>query len=86
MMISALAKAAAILGDPRYQDAAQEAATFILENLRSKDGKLLHVWRQGKAKIPAFLDDYAFFVRALLDLYETTAEKRPLGRFGSSVN
>jgi uncharacterized protein YyaL (SSP411 family) len=76
MMISALAKAATVMGEPHYQEAAQQAATFILENLRSKDGKLLHVWRQGKAKIPAFLDDYAFFIRALLTLYETTAEKR----------
>ena len=76
MMISALAKAAPVMGEPRYQDAAVEATTFILENLTSQDGKLLHVWRQGKAKIPAFLDDYAFFIRALLTLYETTAEKR----------
>jgi hypothetical protein len=71
LMISAFAKGAQVLGDERYRAAARRAASFIRERLLTRDGILLRRWREGEAAIPGFLDDYAFFGQALLDLYET---------------
>jgi uncharacterized protein YyaL (SSP411 family) len=69
LAISALARAAFVLSEPRYGDAARKAARFIFDNLRRDDGRLLHSWRAGTAKIDGFLDDYAFLIVAMLDLY-----------------
>jgi uncharacterized protein YyaL (SSP411 family) len=72
LMISAFAKAGAILAEPRYSDAARRAADFIVSRMYdSESGILLRRYRQGDTAIPGFLDDYAFFTQALLDLYET---------------
>ena len=72
LMISAFAKGAQILGEgERYRTAAIKAAGFLIGNMRSSDGSLLRRYRDGDAAIPGFLDDYAFFAQALLDLYET---------------
>jgi uncharacterized protein YyaL (SSP411 family) len=76
MMIAALARGGALLGEPRYTKAAERAADFVLIRLKGKDGTLLHAWRQGSAKIPAFLDDYAWLIRGLLALHETTGDAR----------
>jgi uncharacterized protein YyaL (SSP411 family) len=70
LMISAFAKAAQVLDDARYLAAAQSAADFILSRMRT-DAGLLRRYREGEATIEAFLDDYALFVQALLDVYET---------------
>jgi len=75
MMIASLAHAGALLGEARYGRAAERAADFVLKNIRSQDGVLLHAWRQGEAKIPAFLDDYAWLIRALLALHESTGPR-----------
>jgi len=72
LMISAFAKAAQITGNENYTTFARTAADFISENLTDKQGNLLHRYRERDAAIKANLDDYAFFVQALLDLYETT--------------
>jgi len=74
LMISAFAKASGVLDEPAYAAAARRAADFILTTLRTPDGSLLRRYRAGEAGIPAMLDDYAFFVQALLDLYEATFE------------
>jgi hypothetical protein len=71
LMISACALGYQVFRDHRYRAAAIGAATFILEQLRS-DGLLLHRYRDGDASIPGTLPDYAFFIAALLDLYEMT--------------
>lgn len=71
LMISSLALGAKVLNDPRYRDAAEEAAQFILFNM-VKDGRLLHRYRDGQSAINGTLEDYAFFINGLLDLYETT--------------
>jgi uncharacterized protein YyaL (SSP411 family) len=72
LMISAFAKAAQILDDPRYAQAARRAADFILSRMyQPETGILLRRYRAGDAAIPGFLDDYAFFAQALLDLYQT---------------
>jgi uncharacterized protein YyaL (SSP411 family) len=72
LMISAFAKASAILDEPAYAAAARRAADFILTAMRGEDGALLRRYRAGEAGIPGMLDDYACFVQALLDLYEAT--------------
>ncbi|MFQ5650232.1 MAG: thioredoxin domain-containing protein [bacterium] len=74
LMIAALSKGAAALGQSEYSEAARKAATFILANLRNSDGKLLKRYRQGEAALPAHAEDYAFMVWGLLELYETTFE------------
>jgi uncharacterized protein YyaL (SSP411 family) len=75
LMISGLAKAGAALGEPRYTQAARQAADFLLSRMWSlEEGRLLRRFRGGEAAIPGFLDDYAFFANALVDLYEATFE------------
>ncbi len=69
LMISGYAKAAQVLGEPRYLKAAQNATAF-LEREMYRYGMLLRRYRDGEAAIEGFLDDYAFFTQALLDLYE----------------
>ena len=71
LMISAFAKAAQVLDEPRYLAAAQHATQFILSKMYDPRAKtLLRRYRDSEAAIPGFLDDYAFFIAALLDLYE----------------
>jgi uncharacterized protein YyaL (SSP411 family) len=75
LMISAFAKGAQILDEPRYIDAARAAATFIRRKLWDPSRNvLLRRHRDGDSAIDGFLDDYAFFINALLDLYETGFE------------
>jgi uncharacterized protein len=75
LMISAFAKGAQILDEPRYVDAARGAASFIRRKLWDAErGILLRRHRDGDSAIDGFLDDYAFFTNALLDLYETGFE------------
>jgi uncharacterized protein YyaL (SSP411 family) len=74
LMISAFAKAAQAFGNDGYTAAAKRGADFIISNLKDKNGRLVHRYRKGKAGIPATLDDYAFFISSLLDLYETCFE------------
>ena len=73
LMISAFAKGAQILDEPRYAQAARAAVDFLRRHLWDDSRKiLLRRHREGKSAIDAFLDDYAFLGLALLDLYEAT--------------
>ena len=74
LMIAALAKGAQALAEPAYGDVAVKAADFILEKMRGKDGRLLHRFREGEASIQGNLDDHAFVIWGLLELYELTFE------------
>jgi len=74
LMIAALAKGARVLDEPQYAAAAKEALDFILKNMRNPDGRLLHRYRDGEAALPAYVDDYAFLIWGMLELYETTFE------------
>ena len=76
LAIDALARAAAALDEPRYREAAVRCASFILTHLRDGNGKLLHTWRGGLAKLDAYLDDYAGMANALVSLYEATFDER----------
>jgi len=67
LMISALVDGYRILQDEKYLRAAKDAANFIVKELTAGD-LLLRTWGQGKAKLNGYLDDYAFFAQALLDL------------------
>jgi len=76
LMIDALARASAAVGQPEYLIAAERAATFILKEMARADGRLLHTWRRGQAKLDAYLDDYAYLANALVTLYEATFNER----------
>lgn len=79
MMISAFAIAGQALDDARYRDAARRAAEFFLDRMYDPaTHTLLRRYRAGDAAIPGFLDDYAFFILALADLYETFFDLRYL--------
>jgi uncharacterized protein YyaL (SSP411 family) len=77
LMIAALAKAAQILDEPEYARAAGRAADFLLKEMRRPDGRLLHRYREG-AGILGNLDDYAFLIWGLIELYEAAFDLRYL--------
>jgi len=79
LAISALAEAGAVLERPEFLDAARRGAEFVLAELRDRDGVLLRTWKDGEAKIPAYLEDHAFLLEALLTLYEASFEPRWYG-------
>jgi hypothetical protein len=79
LMISALADAGAALGRDDYRAAAESCAEFVLRDLRetrSDPPRLLRSFNRGRARQPAFLEDHAFLLEALLTLYEATFEPR----------
>jgi hypothetical protein len=82
LMIDALARAGAVLGQPRYVATASQGADFLLTELRVPGSdRLLHTWRrgaqgQGQAKLAAYLDDYTCLAGGLVSLYEATFDPR----------
>src|SRR5687768_9424037 len=76
LMISALADAGAVLGEPYLREAAVAAAEFVLRDLRDDRGRLLRTYNQGRAHLDAYLEDHAFLLEALLTLYEATFDPR----------
>ena len=79
LMISAFAKGAQVLNDARYLQAARRAADFLKQTMWNPEtGILLRSWRVGEPRISGFLDDYAFFTLALIDLYETDFQQADL--------
>jgi uncharacterized protein YyaL (SSP411 family) len=78
LFIAALSKAARSLGSDEYVAAAEQAMEFIMTKMMSSDGQLYHRFRDGEVAVPAFLDDYAFLVWGLIELYETTFNPRYL--------
>jgi uncharacterized protein len=77
LMIGAMARAGDLLGEPRYVAAAGRAAEFLLSHLGDPaSGTLLHAFRNGRAHIPAFLDDYAFLIEGLLRTAAATRDER----------
>ncbi len=76
LMIHSMARAAVVLDRSDFLDSAIAAAKFVLSSMRKDDGRLLHTWRHGKAKLDAYLDDYANLTNAMVTLYEATFDKR----------
>ena len=72
LMIAACAKAGAVLQRDDYKELAARAVEFIYQNLTREDGRLLARYREGEAAFLAYLDDYAFLLWGLLELYEAT--------------
>ena len=75
LMISAFARGTLVLGDLTYARRAERAAEFILTRMR-ENGRLKRSYNAGKARLDAYLDDYAFLTAGLLDLYEATGDSR----------
>ncbi len=71
-MVAALARAGAVLHEKRYIEAAEGAINFIFRFMRDQNGRLRHSYRGGKAGPQDFIDDYAFLIWGLLELYEAT--------------
>lgn len=72
LMIAALAKGAQVFGSTRLSEAAENAVDFIFEKLQRADGRLIHRYREGETAVDGNLDDYAFLVWGLIELYEAT--------------
>lgn len=78
LMIAALAKGAQVLGNNTYLEAAEKAAAFILTQLRRGDGRLMARYREGDTAYLGYLDDYAFFIWGLLELYSASGKPQIL--------
>ncbi len=77
LMLSAFAEAYQLLQDPLYLEDIQRTVDFLKTRLY-KEGELRSVYKDGVGKLTAYLDDYAFLVRGLIDIYEATFEQRYL--------
>jgi uncharacterized protein YyaL (SSP411 family) len=81
LMISAFAKGYQALGDPAYLDAASGAAAFLLGRMVDPStGRLYRRYREGEARFDGGLQDYAFVVQGLIDLYESNFDESLLAR------
>ena len=72
LMIVAYAKAGIAFKNESFINAAEKSAQFIFKNLTDKNGRLIKRYRNGVSGIDAHLDDYAFIIWGLLELYEAT--------------
>ncbi len=80
LMAAAMARAGATLGEPQFVRAAERALGFVDTHMRDHKGRLLHRYRDHDAAVPAFLDDHAFVVWGLLELYDATLDPVHLER------
>ncbi len=76
LTLRAVADAARVLGRDDYRAVAERSADFLLTNLKTGDGRLLRTYKDGRAKIDGYLDDYAALADGLLALYACTFEPR----------
>ncbi len=73
LMIAAFAKAGAAFGEPRYVEAATRAADYLLDHMRTPEGRLFRTSGVGlQPKLNGYLEDYAFLADGLVTLYEAT--------------
>jgi uncharacterized protein YyaL (SSP411 family) len=79
LMLSGLAEAIKISPNQAYLEAANRTVDFIFTKM-FRDGRLLHTYKSGTAKILGYLDDYAFLMAGLLDLFEATLNRAQLDR------
>ena len=79
LAISAFARAGLVLNDQDAVDAAKKTSTFMLQSMMA-GGRLFHSYQEGAPKGEAFLDDYAFLIAGLIDLFEVTGEASWLER------
>lgn len=76
LILAALATASRALRIPRYLEAAQTCAAFLLETLRQPDGRLLHGFKDGRARFNGYLEDYACLIDGLTRLFEADGNPR----------
>ncbi|WP_432665419.1 thioredoxin domain-containing protein [Wukongibacter baidiensis] len=76
LMIAALAIGGRVFNNEDYTIAAEKSMSFIMDKLTRDDGRLLARYRDGESKYLAYLDDYAFIIWALLELFETTGNEK----------
>jgi uncharacterized protein YyaL (SSP411 family) len=75
LMLAASAEAARTLNRDDYSQVAERNAGFLLHKLREeKNGRLLHSWKERDARLNGYLEDYAYLIEGLLELYQTTFE------------
>jgi uncharacterized protein len=80
LMISGLAKGYCISGDTRYLQAAERAIGFIESKLATSGGRLRRTFKDGQSKLNAYLEDYAFYVSGLLDLFAVHSKQEYIDR------
>jgi uncharacterized protein len=80
LMVAAMAQAARVLDEPAYEVAARRAVDFVFGNMVDSEGRFFHRYRDGEAAVQGNLDDYAFFIHGLLELYETSFDASYLKR------
>ena len=85
LMMRSFAEAAAVLRRDDYKQAALDCASFLLGSLRV-DGRLLRTYKDGRASLKGYLEDYAFVAHGLLALYEATFDARWLAEGRSTVD
>ncbi len=85
IMISAFVKGYKVSGTEEFLQAAENCIRFI-ETKLTKDGELLHTFKDGQAKLRAYLDDYAYLTNALLDYFEVKPSKKTLDKITSYAN
>ncbi|HEX9024574.1 MAG TPA: thioredoxin domain-containing protein [Geobacteraceae bacterium] len=78
LMIAALAKGYAVTGELRHLEAAANAARFVRKRLVAANGRLLRCHFAGESAVPAFLEDFAFLIWGLIEMYEATLEEEYL--------
>ena len=74
LMIGAFADASRVLDAPEYLETAEQAAEFLLDRLRDDDGRLLRSYRSGSARLPGYLEDYAFLIDGILRIHVATED------------
>jgi uncharacterized protein YyaL (SSP411 family) len=80
LMISGFAKGYAVTGDKKYLNAAKNAMKFIESKLSSHDGRLRRTYKDGQSKLNGYLEDYAFYVSGLLDLFAANSKEEYLSK------
>lgn len=76
LLLRAIAETAGALGRDDYRDAAEKQAAFLVETMRTPEGRLLRTWKDGEARILAYLEDHANLANGLLSLFELTFDRR----------
>jgi uncharacterized protein YyaL (SSP411 family) len=80
LMISGFARGYSVSGDTKYLQAAKNAVNFIENKLASNDGRLKRTFKDGQSKLNAYLEDYAFYVGGLLDLFAANSKQEYLDK------
>ncbi|MCW3999472.1 MAG: thioredoxin domain-containing protein [Candidatus Bathyarchaeota archaeon] len=78
LTIAALARASRVLGEKRYLEAAEQAADFILDNMLTAEMQLFHRYAEKERAVGGFLDDYAFLIWGLVQLYQADFDEKYL--------